>query len=137
MRKIVLSGLSSCSGLSITDSLGVFVWYCVVKNGTATFYSIDFQQGSGLGNLVNATSWNNNSVTLSGTNGNYIYAGTSSSSVWGWTNPITPLPINSLITDSPVALGVAGTVYVLASSRASEGYSFTAPHIAVVTLPES
>src|ERR1700677_583681 len=135
MRMAQLPGVSSCLGLSMTDSLGVFVWYCVVKNGTATFYSIDFQQGAGLGNLVNATSWNNNSVILTGTNGNTIYTGQSTSSVWGWTNTITPLPSNSLITDSPIALGGVGTIYVLASSRASEGYSITANQIAIVTLP--
>jgi len=137
MQKVALTGVSSCAGLSMTDSLGVFVWSCVVKSGVATFFSTDFQQGMGLQNLVNASGWNNESVTLSGINGGISYSGTSTSSAW-WSNvanPVTALSDNHLISDSPISLSVSGSIYVLASSRASEGYSIAADHIAIVTLP--
>ena len=135
MRKVVLNGVSSCTGLTLTDALGVFVWTCAVKNGTATFFNIDFQPGKGLQNLVNSIGWNDNSVSLSGFQPGMIYSGSSANSVWGWTNPVTPLTDNHLLTDSPVLLSASGTVYTLASSRGSEGYDINTDKIAVVTLP--
>jgi len=58
MRKVPITGTSSCSGLSMTDSLGVFSWECTAESGTATFYNYDFKSGKGLADLVNATSSN-------------------------------------------------------------------------------
>lgn len=137
MREVALSGVISCSGLSMVDSLGVFVWYCIVKNGTATFYSIDFQSGKGLQNLINGsgTGWNYNSVTLAGVNGNSVYSGTSTSSVWGWTNPITIPTPNPLPANAQVNLSVVGTIYVVTSSQATSGFNVTANQVALVTLP--
>lgn len=134
MREVVLSGISSCSGLSMTDALGVFVWNCQVRNGAATFFSTDFQQGAGLQSLVNSSSWNANSVTLSGSNGIYVYSGTSQNSVWGWTNPISVAPSNPLPGDAQVNLATSG-IYVVTSSQATSGYNIKANQVALVTLP--
>lgn len=135
MRKVQLPGITSCAGLSMTDALGVFVWSCLVKNGLATFYSTDFQQGKGLQNLVNSTSWLSNSVTLGGASGNIGYSGTSASSVWSWTNPIATPASNPLAVDAQVSLSTSGTIYVVASNATTSGYAINADQVALITLP--
>jgi hypothetical protein len=139
MRRVIVTGVPSCSGLTLTDSLGVFTWSCETRSGVANFFSTGFQSGKGLKDLVDASSWKNNSVTLSGT-----FTGSSTSTTW-WTNPVVPLPDNSLATDASITLdgtndggndGVftAGTIFTLASSRASSGYTLGLPRLAIITL---
>ncbi len=139
MRRVIVTGVPSCSGLTLTDSLGVFTWSCETRSGVANFFSTGFQSGKGLKDLVNASSWKNNSVTLSGT-----FTGSSTATTW-WTNPVVPLPDNGLATDAMITLdgtndggndGVftAGTIFTLASSRASSGYLLSLDRMGLVTL---
>lgn len=117
MRKVSITGVSSCSGLSLTDALGVFTWRCVVKGGTATFFSADFQSGKGLKDLLNSASWKSNSVTLTGAGG-----GSSSSSPW-WTNTVTALPDTSANV-APYYLNTSGTIYTISADATTYGYKF-------------
>ena len=141
-KKVVVTGVSSCSGLTLTDALDVFAWICIVKSGVATFFSSDFKSGKGLKNLLDPGNWKSNSVTLSGT-----AIGSSSSAVW-WSNPVAPLPVNSGAGDAVINLDgaidsgsavdqiyAAGTIFILATSRTSQGYNLNLDKLALVTLP--
>jgi hypothetical protein len=138
-KKIVrLPGITSCSGLTLTDELGVFDWTCNVSGGSASFYSIGVKRGKGLRDLIDPGAnsgqggWRPNSVTLTG-QGAVV---TSESSVW-WGNTVAPLPANSGGGDSVVSLSSAGTVYFLSASRLSQGYNINADKISLVTLGTS
>jgi hypothetical protein len=128
MRKVVVTGFGSCTGLSITDSLGAFEWICDASSGMATFYSVKLKQGKGLRDLITSGgAWQNNSVTVLQS---AMTIGTSSPTAW-WSNSITALPINAgALSD----LNASGTIYYANADTTSLGYKITAPKIAVVTL---
>jgi hypothetical protein len=125
-RKAV-TGEASCGGLTMADALGVFDWTCAVESGKAVFTGA-LKTGKGLKDLVNATSWKANSVTLTGGGG-----GTSPSLAW-WANPVAAAPDNSAGTTSTYLDGV-GTIYTVASNRTSAGYNMFAEFVALVVLP--
>ncbi len=135
-RKFVLTGVSSCTSLSMSDALGAFNWSCRVSGGNATFFAMGLKDGKGLADLVTGNvagttaSWVNNSVTV--LNGATV-AMTSTASAW-WGNSVLPLPDNSGGAASVASLASAGTIYVLAASRLSQGYTIDANKIGVVTL---
>ncbi|MBL7688245.1 MAG: hypothetical protein JNJ49_09430, partial [Bdellovibrionaceae bacterium] len=129
MKKVAVTGANSCTGLSITDSLDAFIWTCKVVSGTATFYSVALKPFKGLKDLITGTSWRNMSVTITSSAGSV----TSPSSAW-WSNTITALPNNSTSGSGVVSLSSSGTIYTLATSRATEGYAITTSKVALVTL---
>jgi len=145
MRKVVVTGEASCSGLSGRDELGVFDWTCVVKSGTATFYSSGFKSGKAIRDLLDFTgspaTWKNNRVFVTragaGTN---TYASASSNT---WTNTLAALPNNSasaalLIdgtdndTTGPDQAFTAGTLLTLGASRNTQGYNIDLAKIGIV-----
>lgn len=132
MKKVVVSGASSCADLSISDSLDAFIWTCQVVSGTATFYSVALKPFKGLKDLINGTSWRNMSVTVTSTAGSI----SSPSSAW-WSNTITALPDNSTPESNVSSLSSSGTIYTLTSSRGTDGYAITASKVAIVTLGDS
>ncbi len=127
MRKVVVSGAASCAGLSFIDGLGVFEWTCVVQSGAATFYTTGFKAGKGLSDLLNATSWKNNNVSLTGT-----YSNVGTLGPW-WTNTVEALVDNSAGTVATLA--GAGKIYTLSTSRATTGYNLDADKIGLVIFP--
>lgn len=127
LRKVILSGLSSCTDLSMVDSADAFLWKCQLVNNVATFYSLGLKPQKGLADLITAGSWKQMSVTLRSSGASQ----TSASSLW-WGNTVTALPDNS-VSGTTQVLSTSGTVYILNSSRASAGYSIEADKIAVVT----
>lgn len=141
-RKVVVTGFVSCTGLTISDSLGAFDWTCKVDAGTATFYTIGLKEGKGLADLVNATSWKNNSVTVQNS-GNTI--ATSTSTTWGWGNTIVALPVNSASTVK-ILDGVdddaggtdqvysEGTIFTLSADDTTAGYNVNMDRASIVTL---
>ncbi|MBK7890731.1 MAG: hypothetical protein IPJ84_07760 [Bdellovibrionales bacterium] len=100
-----------------------------VVSGTATFYSVALKPFKGLKDLITGTSWRNLSVTITSSAGSV----SSPSSAW-WSNTITALPDNSTPASGVVSLSSSGTIYTLASSRATEGYAITASKVAIATL---
>ena len=130
--KIVVSQLSSCSGLTLTDSEGVFIWSCFVDSGQVVFKSTGYQDGKGLSDLIDfvGLNWKSMSVTL---NQNGSLKGQSTSQRW-WSiasNPIVNLPSSagSLQTISGFA---SGTILVLNSDMVSKGYNIDQDSIAIV-----
>jgi hypothetical protein len=134
-KRKVATWLTSCSGLSLSDSLGAFDWSCSVTSGNAVFYSTGFKTGKGLRDLLNATSWKSNQVTLSGA------ANATSDSIAWWTNPVSALPDNSGASDSLIDLDGSvypgGTILTLSTSRATGGYDMATDRLGIVTLGSS
>jgi hypothetical protein len=151
-RRRVATVETSCTGLTMTDSLGAFDWSCEVVGGFATFYS-RLKPSKGLADLVThgspTGSWKTNAVTLS--KGAESVA-SAASAWWNTTNnPVHELPDNSTtcpnpgadpawtcdtfsVNDETAILAAAGTVYTLDSSRSTNGYSINADKISLVTI---
>jgi hypothetical protein len=127
LRKVSLSGITSCADLAMVDSADAFLWKCSLVGSTATFYSLGFKPQKGLADLLTAGTWKLMSVTLRSSGASL----TSATSAW-WTNTVTALPDNS-VSGIVQVLSTPGTIYILNSSRASAGYSIEADRIAVVT----
>jgi hypothetical protein len=131
-RKVVVTGYSSCTNLSISDALGAWEWKCKVASGVATFFTVGFKSGKGLGDLLNATSWKTNNVTVK--DGAKII-GQCTSCNWGWTNTVAAPTNNSLTSNTMATLSTADTVYAVSADTNTSGYNINADHIAFVVLP--
>lgn len=137
-KKVTLTGVTSCTGLTATDALGAFDWFCDASSGTATIYSRGLKSGKGLKDLLSASAFLSNSVSVA-SSGCTAYS--TSSTVW-WSNTVTPLPpdgtspitANPLNTDPAIQLNAAGTIYTLATSTTSSGYVVNSDKTAIVTL---
>ncbi len=131
--KVVVTGYSSCTGLTASDQLGAFDWTCNASTNPVAFYSSGLKTTKGLADLItsdgSAFRTNSATVVLNGT----TTIGTTTSTAW-WSNTITALPDNSGGTDGVQTLSTASTIYVLSASRASQGYQITANKISVVIL---
>ena len=102
IRKITLTGLSSCTGITASDALKAFNWICKTdSSGTATVFSTGLNSGKYLSDLMDfsAPGFLKNSVTVSKDGVAYI---TTVSSVW-WTNPVV-LNSGSISTASQIHL---------------------------------
>jgi len=130
-RKLVVSNRSSCSGLTLSELLGAFDWECKVVNDEATFFSQKLAAGKGLKDLVSATDWKENQLTITA-EGKVILR--TPAAIW-WSNPVMPLPDNAAT--AAVTLADTGTIYTLASSRATLGYNLNADQLALVTLEDA
>ncbi len=140
-RKVAVTGQSTCANLTLTETQNWFAWECVVLSGTATFVTRTLAPGVRLGDLLNPTSWKNNSVTIS-------LSGTTiaqSSSLPWWANTVVALPSNSgagpLALDStdddgggPDQVYSSGTIFTLNTNASMRGYYLNIDKIAVVTL---
>ena len=132
-RKVVITGVSSCSNLTAEDSLGAFDWICDASSGTATYYMVGLKAGKGLGDLISypgGGSFKNNYITV--WNGIYI-AATSTAGAW-WSNTISLLPDNHLSTDAVQTLSTAGSIYTLTTDYTSSGYNVDNNKIAIVAV---
>lgn len=162
IRKVELSGISSCGSLTMTDARGAFDWVCKDSSGTATFFSKGLKQGKGLGQLVDAAGWLTNTVTLSGSSGGENYTGTSHASVW-WGNTVRSLdslPSGQAPPEVIAATGItgvagirndgnstngerldvyllsgAGVIYVVSQNLALPGFNIQDSKMALVVLP--
>ncbi len=90
-RQVVLTGINSCAGLFLSESLSAFNWRCVVVNGNARFYSYSLKEDKGVTDLVNFTTpaWLQNQITI--TKNGQAFAKTNPAS-W-WTNPVVAGPV--------------------------------------------
>lgn len=132
-RKVVVSGVTSCTNLSASDDLNAFEWGCEIDSGNATFYSKGLASGKGLRDLFSgaggAGSWTANRVIVR-LSSNPI--GESPLATW-WTNSITPLPASS---GSLTTLN-SSTIYYTFTNQSAFGYLLESPKMAIVTLGNS
>ncbi|MGE0615484.1 MAG: hypothetical protein AB7P04_07575 [Bacteriovoracia bacterium] len=131
-RKVVITGQTSCTGLTLTDSVGAFDWTCDESGGTATFYST-LKDSIRLADLIDISvpatpAWKTMSVSLVGPNG---LTGASTATVW-WTNTVTRIQTDVAVQD----LNVASTIYVATGNITTYGLSLNADKAALV-IPSS
>lgn len=128
IRMVDFPPLSNCTSLSLTDTLSAFNWTCDQSSGHVKYIG-SLKPNKGLRDLVGASAWLNNSVTLqlSGTT-----IGTSTPGAW-WSNTVMALPSNPS-GPSMINLSTAGTVYTVTSPYTTAGYSINADRISIVTL---
>ena len=128
-RKVVLPNVSSCTGLTAADDLGVFNWTCDDSlEAQAYFYSSGFKENKGLRDLLDPTSFKDNRVQIS--KASQVIA--QSMAVAWWSNVVEQLPDNS--SSSVASLSSAGNIYTLSATRPSLGYNIGNNKIAIVTL---
>ncbi len=126
LREFDMTGLSSCSGVTVSDALGAFDWACDDSTGTVRAISTGLKPGKYLSDLIDWTAtpptWKDNSVTATdGSNTDQ-----SSPGVW-WQNPV--------IADSTSSsLSTPSGIYVFTKNTGT-GFSIDADHIGVVIKP--
>lgn len=141
-REVVLTGVSSCDGLSATDSAGAFNWFCREESGNAIFAIGGFATDKGLVDLIDMSTEEFTDLSVSVSDSCAIAS--TQSSKW-WTNAITALPANpangnALIlidgTDDdgagPDEVYVAGSILYLDGDRDTGGYSLGMDNLAIV-----
>jgi hypothetical protein len=119
IRKFQVAGKSDCTGLSATDGLDAFNWFCVDQGATIAFYSHGLKTTKGLQDLLTAagTGWRTNTVTV--TDGTCTVA-ESTAAAW-WTNPVRNLNHASLDNVTLGATGVTGVVAVTNTNTTGGG----------------
>jgi hypothetical protein len=130
-KKATLTGYTSCSNIAATDDLGAFDWECQLVGGVATVFTKRLKPTKRLADLVNATSWKSNFVTVTQSGG---LIAKSNAATW-WTNTVQAPTANTGVGDAPVALSTASTIYVVPSSTTTSGYQIAASKIGFVVLP--
>lgn len=129
LRKVTVDGVASCDGLVLVDELGVFDWRCV-DGALPTFYGA-LAPNRGLRDLVTEGGWIANRVVVVGS-----ARGETAMEPW-WENPVVSLPDNTAPGAGVVTLATPGTIYLLPSSRTTDGYQITASRVGLVTLAKS
>ncbi|MFN7683968.1 MAG: putative Ig domain-containing protein [Oligoflexia bacterium] len=136
MRRVSLTGTPSCTGLTLTDSLGAFDWQCNDNGASdAYFFSTGLKQGKGLADLINPSTgaaFAANSVSVTHISSGCTLRTSASSTAW-WSNTVQELP-NLSSGVAAQALSSSGRIYTLKSSGTTNGYNLNADKIALVTL---
>ncbi|MFV8258201.1 Calx-beta domain-containing protein [Bdellovibrio bacteriovorus] len=127
-RKANMPSQPNCTGVTAADSLDVFDWACDDRSGNAVIYSLGLKANKGLRQMLNETSFMNNTLTVS-VGGNEVAQ--SASGVW-WTNTVQLAPSAASATQT---LSTAGTIYTIGPSNSTgRGYNINADKISLVTL---
>lgn len=141
-RKVSAVGYSSCTGLSMTDSLSAFNWECRMFSGSPVFVSSGLALSKGLRNLLSSSGWIPNRVTL--WQGGQAVA-QSAATLW-WSNGVYELSANStaITLDSTDGDGAGpdqvypiGAVFIISSDKVSNGYNLNSDKQSFVTLGTS
>ncbi|MCB0369820.1 MAG: hypothetical protein KDD45_10380, partial [Bdellovibrionales bacterium] len=106
-RKIQAIGQHSCANLTLSDGLDVFDWKCTDSADPVYFYSSGLKKGKGLKDILNSSSFKNNSVVLKKDG---VTVASSNSTTW-WSNPVTPIALNPNSGDPRISLTTSGTIY--------------------------
>jgi len=142
-RKVEVTDLDSCTGLSAIDSLDAFHWRCDDSSGTATFLNAGLRDETKLEDLIDdvAMDWRDLSVTVSDSCDSSV---TTSSSKW-WTNPIVTPPDNSatalIVLDGtdddaggPDEVYAEGTIFLVKTTTGTTGYNLQRNKLGFVIL---
>jgi hypothetical protein len=130
MKSIVVPNLTSCDGISASDSLSAFNWKCVAGTSSLKIISTGLREDKHLTDLIDFTNvaWKDNQITV--TKNSTIFM-TTQSSKW-WTNPIS-------VRNGGMALGVAvsGSIYVIQGGSTSISYSIDKSKVGLVIQPNT
>jgi hypothetical protein len=128
MKVITVSGVSSCSGMTAVDDLGVFDWNCFISSGSVKLYSI-LKTDKGLKDLLNTNSWKPNSLSLYKDNS---LISKTTSSIW-WLNTITPYtPIAT-----PQDFNTPNMIYTVNAAASFGGFRMNSDKVAIVGIGAS
>jgi hypothetical protein len=141
-KKVDVSFVSDCAGVSMTDAQGWYDWSCTDNGATVTFNG-QFKSSKTLRDTISfnndlSPTFKNNSVTLLGCGA--LCPAQSNPALW-WSNTLAVLPNNS--GGSPIKLDGTndggndvvvntGTILTLANSRNTSGYVLNRDKIGVV-----
>lgn len=128
IRSITIPNLTSCTGITANDNLGVFNWTCTVTNSVVKVVSTGLQYNKHLSDLINFTSasWKSNYITVSLNGATFLT--TSPSSSW-WSNPIQ-------INNGGGTLSTSKTIYITNLTNTVTGtYVLNSQKIALVIQP--
>lgn len=125
VRSLPVPELSSCPGVTATDSLGAFDWACVEIGGDVQMVSTGLKDGKYLSDLIDfdTAQWKENTVTVFTGGNDYGY---SSTSPW-WTNPIYE-------NTSAGILSTEGAVYAVTADPGAM-FNIMADRISLVVQP--
>lgn len=126
MRAFEVTGKSSCTGLTVTDSAGAFEWFCDESTDPVTMISTGLADDKGLSDLIDFGSgnWKRLSVAVADSTGTY---GTTPSSRW-WNNPIVSR-------NSGGTLATPGSVYIVTTATPSAPYVMAGDKVALTVQP--
>lgn len=119
---------TSCSGLTATDSLGVFSWSCDDSNSAAMFTISGFNVGKGLRDLIDWQSTPTWKIPVVSIQKSSVVTYTTSS-VAQWTNAFVKLSA----TTSQITAGTANAIYYSDANIDVGGIAITANRVAIVT----
>ena len=128
-KKVTIPNITSCDGITATDSLSAFNWRCVVAtDSSVSVISTGLRGDKGLSDLIDFTSpgsFRNNSVTVL-SNGNSLL--TSATGKW-WDNPI-------VVANDGGSLGTTKTIYIVNTNVPASDYRMNSvDKIALVVKP--
>jgi copper-binding protein NosD len=126
LRTFTITGIDSCSGLTTSDSLGVFEWQCM-PSSSVQFVSAGFNNDKGLSDLIDFTAatpaWRSMTVTVLEAGNAVAYATTTA---WA-DNTIT-------VDNNGGSLTGGGGIYAVTSNPGAS-YSIESDNIALVVAP--
>ena len=128
-KKISIPNITSCDGITASDSLSAFNWRCVVAtDGSVSVISTGLRGDKGLSDLIDFSSpgsFRNNFVTIL-LNGNSLL--TSATGKW-WDNPI-------VVNNTGGGLGTTKTIYIVNTNVPASDYRMNSvDKIALVVKP--
>lgn len=131
LRRVALPGLSSCAGVSATDTLGAFDWICQAAGSAVEVVSTGLATGKHLTDLLDfsGNAWKLNAVAISKDNQPYA---ASEAAAW-WTNPIKPLAAAACVAD----VGAVHDIFVLDAASSNANCTGKTEKIGLVTAPDA
>jgi hypothetical protein len=128
IKKLEVTNISNCDGVTATDKLQAFNWVCVLQSGKVFIYSTGLKYEKNLSDLIdfNSPSFLDNSITVS-KEGQSTPITISSDNKW-WTNPIQ-------IQNTASTLSTSGTIYIVNVNPPNGLYTSGARKVALVVKP--
>jgi parallel beta-helix repeat protein len=127
LKVVAVTGKSTCTDLTATDSLAAFNWQCLVDNGTAHFVSTGLADDKHLSSLLDnsaAPDFEDNRVIVQYQGADYA---TSTPSKW-WTNPVTTQTASTSLSTS--------SVINVVTSNINGTFTISADKVALVIMPD-
>lgn len=123
-------GISSCNGVTASDSADAFIWTCEAAGNTVRMASTGLKDGRGLADLIDFDdlTWKRLALTVK-----YGTTTVTTPSAQWWNNPIT-LATSALLTQADTAK--PGTVYVAVTGNYVQ-YQIGGKRLALVVRPGS
>lgn len=128
--KATLTGLSSCTGLTIADSEGAFDWVCSEATNPVKIYTKGLKANKNLSDLIVGTGDAFKDMKVSVTDSNTCLTHESALATW-WSNTVQTAPSSAAATQT---LSTTGRIYTLTGNATGYGYNIDGNKIGLVML---